>query len=117
MKGNKQLKKQMKDLGPTSKVYSLEEVEQMTASSFLDGQRKGMFKCHDAFSDTLVRLRQSLEDVWAIEYSGVITAEKKARVAELTFAIDTLVTLDDMFQGEYDTKLDKLNRELGEDYV
>lgn len=109
--------KHKKDFDPTSKVYSLVEVEQMTASRFEEGQRQGMYKCHDAFSDTLARLRQSLEDVWAIEYTGVITSDKKARVAELTFAINTLATLDDMFQGEYDTKLDKLNKDVGEDYV
>ena len=109
--------KNKKDLGPTDKIYSLEEVEQITALTLLDGKRRGMYKCHDAFSNSVARLRQSLEDVWAIEYSGVITAEKKARVAELIFAIDTLATLDDMFQGEYDEKLDKLNSEIehGED--
>lgn len=107
----------MRDLGHNETVYSSEEVDDMTLARFRAGQREGMYKCHDAFSDTLVRLRQSLEDVWAIEYSGVITPEKKARVAELTFAINTLTTLDDMFQGEYDTKLDKLSSQVGIDDV
>ena len=102
--------KNKKDLGPTDKIYSLEDVDQMTLTQYVEGQRKGMYQCHDAISDTIERLRQSLEDVWAIEYSGVITSDKKTRVEEITFAINTLITLEDMFQGEYDTKLDKLKK-------
>ena len=102
--------KHKKDLGPTDKIYNLEDVDQITLTQYFEGQRKGMYQCHEAFSDTIERLRQSLEDVWAIEYSGVITSDKKARVEEITFAINTLTTLEDMFQGEYDTKLDKLNK-------
>jgi hypothetical protein len=109
--------KNKKDLGPTDKIYSLEDVDQMTMAQFQDGQRKGMYQCHDITNDSIERLRRSLEDVWAIEYSGVITPEKKARVEEITFAINTLTTLDDMFQGKYDTELDLLNKESGEDYV
>jgi hypothetical protein len=109
--------KNKKDLGPTDKIYSLDEVDKMTLAQYQAGKLDGMYKCHDAASDSIHKLRRSLEDVWAIEYSGVITPEKKARVAELTFAINTLTTLDDMFQSEYDTRLDKLNRETehGED--
>jgi hypothetical protein len=109
--------KKDKNQVPTEKMFTLDDVDQMTMAQFQDGQRKGMYQCHDAVSDSIERLRRSLEDVWAIEYSGVITSDKKARAAELTFAINTLTTLDDMFQGEYDTRLDKLNRETkqGED--
>jgi hypothetical protein len=102
---------------PTEKMFTLKDVDQMTSTQFIAGQRKGMYQCHDIVNDSIERLRRSLEDVWAIEYSGVITPEKKARVEEITFAINTLTTLDDMFQGEYDTRLDKLNEDIGEDYV
>ena len=102
--------KKDKNQVPTEKMFTLEDVDQMTLTQYLEGQRKGMYQCHEAFSDTIERLRQSLEDVWAIEYLGVITSDKKARVEEITFAINTLTTLEDMFQGEYDTKLDKLNK-------
>lgn len=117
MKERKLLKKQMKDVGPTDKVYSLFDLEQMTEARWREERRRGMYECHDVFSDTLARLRQSLEDVWAIEYTGPVTPVAEARVSKLTFAINTLITLDDMFQGEYDTKLDKMNKEMEEDYV
>ena len=109
--------KNKKDLGPTDKIYSLEEVDEMTLAQFQAGKLEGMYTCHEAVSDSIARLRQSLEDVWAIEYTEVITSDKNARIAELTFAINTLTTLHDMFQGEYDTRLNKLNKELWEDYV
>lgn len=109
--------KHSKDLGPADTVYSIDDVDQMALAQFQNGQRSGMYKCHDIVSDSIERLRRSLEDVWAIEYSGVITPEKKARAAELTFAIDTLTIFDDMFQAEYDTGLSKLDKEAGKDYV
>ena len=102
---------------PTEKMFTLEDVDQMTATQFTEGHRRGMYECHEAVSDSIARLRQSLEDVWAIEYTEVITSDKNARIAELTFAINTLTTLHDMFQGEYDTRLNKLNKESWEDYV
>lgn len=109
-------KKAKKDLGPieqnTNKIYNLEEFDEMTAEQFYAGKREGMYRCHDVFSDSIERLRRSLEDVWAIEYTGIITSDKKARVAELTFAIDTLTTFHDMFQGEYDETLSKLEQEV-----
>lgn len=98
-------------------TYTLDEVDEMTLKQFREGRLNGMYKCHDVFSDSLVRLRQSLEDVWAIEHTGPITPEKQARVETLAFAINTLITLDDMFQGEYDEKLGKLNKEFADDEV
>lgn len=100
---------------PTEKLFTLDDVDEMTLRQFQEGQLRGMYKCHDAFSDSLVRLRQSLEDVWAIEYTGPITAAKQARVDTLAFAINTLSTLEDMFQDEYDAKLDKMKYELREE--
>lgn len=100
---------------PAEKLYTLDEVDELTLKQFQEGQLQGMYKCHDAFSDSLVRLRQSLEDVWAIEYTGSITTAKQARVDTLAFAINTLSTLEDMFQDEYDAKLDKMKYELREE--
>jgi hypothetical protein len=100
-----------KDPTPTDKVYSLEEVEEMTLTQFREGQRNGMYQCHDTVNNTIRRLRQSLEDVWAIEFSGAITDTKRAQVDKMLFALDTLTTLDDMFQGAYDDKLFAINAE------
>ena len=100
-----------KDPKPSDKIYSLEEVEETTLTKFQEGQRQGMYKSHKVFSDTLVRLRQSLEDVWAIEFSGVITDTKRAQVDKMLFAVDTLTALDDMFQEAYDDKLSAITAE------
>ena len=108
--------KNKKDPGPTEKKLDWKHLYETVSKQ--DARNRGMAEAHDAYSNSISRLRHSLEDVWAIEYSGVITPEKKARIAELTFAIDTLTTLDEIFQGEYDEKLDKLDSEIehGEDY-
>jgi hypothetical protein len=116
-KDNQTMGKHNKNSVPTEKMFTLEDVDQMTITQFIEGQRRGMYQCHGVFSDSIARLRQSLDDVWAIEYTGVITSDKEARASELTFAINTLTTLHDMFQGEYDTRIDKLNKESWEDYV
>jgi hypothetical protein len=106
------VKKNKKDLGPTDKIYSLDEMDEATLERFQSGTLQGMYECHEVVTSEIARLRCSLEDVWSIEYSGAITPDKQARVDKLTFAVDTLVTLQDMVQGAYDTKLDALKREV-----
>lgn len=101
--------------GPTDKIFSLDEMDEATLAQFNNGRLQGMYKCHEVFSDSVARLKQSLEDIWAIEYNGIVTPEKQAHVDKLTFAINTLITLDDMFQDEYDTQLSKLKRDTEED--
>jgi hypothetical protein len=110
-KENKMGKKDPKPSDKIRHLYSLKEVEEMTLTKFQEGQRQGMYKSYKVFSDTLVRLRQSLEDVWAIEFSGVITDTKRAQVDKMLFAVDTLTTLDDMFQEAYDDKLSAITAE------
>jgi hypothetical protein len=90
------------------KIYSLDEMDEVTLERFQSGTLQGMYTCHKVISDTLERLKLSLEDVWAIEYSGVITPAKEAYANKLSFAIDALTTLEDSFQGAYDTKLSEL---------
>jgi len=106
------VKKNKKDLGPTDKIYNLEEVDEMTVAQFQDGQRSGMYRCHAVISNEISRLRQSLDDVWSITYHDVITPEKKELADKIVFAQDTLAVLEDMFQGSYFENLDNLNKEI-----
>jgi hypothetical protein len=69
---------------------------------------EGMFICHKVTSKEISRLRQSLNDVWSIHYHDLITPEKKEMADKITFALDTLAVLEDMFQDSYFEKLDKL---------
>lgn len=109
--------KNKKDLGPTSKVYSLEELGEHTLAQFQAGKLEGMYECHEVVSKEISRLRQSLNDVWAITYHDLITPDKKELADKIVFAQDTLAVLDDMFQDSYFEKLDGLKSEIeyGED--
>lgn len=109
--------KHKKDLGPTDKVYSLEEVDETTLAQFRAGKLEGMYECHNVVSKEISQLRQSLNDVWAITYQDLITPEKKELADKIVFAQDTLAVLDDMFQDSYFEKLDGLKSviEHGED--
>lgn len=110
-------KKAKKDLGPTDKIYSLEDLDETTLAQFQAGKLEGMYECHDVISKEISRLRQSLNDVWAITYNDLITPEKKELANKIVFAQDTLAVLDDMFQDSYFEKLDSLksDAEHGED--
>ena len=100
MSGDELLQK-MKDRGFFRGTPSDEEIE-------MEGKNEGMYACHDVTVSAIKRLRRSLEDVWSIEYSGVITPQKQVQADKILFAIDTLATLDDIFADEYDTKLAEL---------
>jgi hypothetical protein len=111
------MKKNKKDLGPTDKIYSLDEVDEMTLAQFQAGKLEGMYTCHEVISKEISRLRQSLDDVWSITYHDLITPEKKELAGKIVFAQDTLAVLDDMFQDSYFESLDSLKSETehGED--
>jgi hypothetical protein len=99
------------------KIFTLGEFDKATLARFQDGVLQGMFECHDVTSTAILRLRQSLDDVWAIEYGGVVTPDKKVYLEKLTFAIETLAALEEMFQGSYDTKFELLMKNAEpEDY-
>jgi hypothetical protein len=100
---------------PTDKIYSLEDMDEATLKQFNQGVLVGTYKCHTVMDKAVRRLRQSLEDVWAIEYNGVITPEKKERADKLAFATETLIVLTDMFQDDYFEHLDKLKARLSPD--
>ena len=86
-------------------TMSMDEFDEATLKQFYSGRLNGRYKCHDVFTDTFARLKQSLEDVWSIEILGLMNDEKKIRTEKLTFAIATLSTLEDMFFDEYDSRL------------
>lgn len=103
--------KKEKQPNPDDITMSLDEFDAATLKQFYSGRLNGMYKCHDVFTDTLARLKQSLEDVWAIEQTGIIYEKDKIRLEKMEFAVNTLVTLEDMFFGEYDSRLEVMKGE------
>jgi hypothetical protein len=93
-----------------------EHEEEFDNSSFDVGVLHGMYECHNITSDAISRLRKSLEDVWTIEWNGTVTPEKKAYMEKLNFALDTLTAFADIFQDDYDVKLDKLKAKAEPEY-
>lgn len=116
MEDKKYHNKKNKAANPTDKVYSLEELDEATLARFNNGVRSGMSRCFMTVYDEVVRLRRSLEDVWAIEYNGVITPEKKAQSEKMSFAVNTLVSLQDMLQDAYDTEIEKIRNGVPSEY-
>lgn len=68
---------------------------------------EGMAEAHTVVSDALESVSKSLGDVWSIYSQGILTAEKKAQVQELEFAMNTLTHLEQVFQDKYFSVLDK----------
>jgi len=99
---------------PSDTLFSLDEMDEATLEQFQSGTLNGMSECHGVVDEEIRRLRRSLEDVWSIYNSGVITPDNKAIVDKIVFAVDTLTTLADMFQGAYFEKLDELKQDAGE---
>jgi hypothetical protein len=99
---------------PSDTLFSLDEMDEATLEQFQSGTLNGMYECHGVVDEEIRRLRRSLEDVWSIYNSGVITPDNKAIVDKIVFAVDTLTTLADMFQGAYFEKLDELKQDAGE---
>jgi hypothetical protein len=80
--------------------------------SFQEGRLEGMYKCFDITSDTIDTLRRSLENVWLIEQEDSSYPPKQNdQVAKLLFAINTLEVLVEIFQNNYNAKLDGMKIE------
>jgi len=96
---------------PSDTLFSLDEMNEATLEQFQSGTLNGMAECHGVVDEEIRRLRRSLEDVWSIYNTGVITPDNKAIVDKIVFAVDTLTTLADMFQDAYFGKLDEFKKE------
>jgi len=105
--------KNKKDLGPTDKIYSLEDVDEMTATQFHAGVVKGMKIVDQAYSEEVGRLKNSFEDVWAVFYSGRITPEKQRIADQMAVVSEALATLVDTLADSYDTEMQKYRESQG----
>jgi hypothetical protein len=88
-------------------MYSIDEVDEVSLEQFKEGTLNGMYQCHEVFEEEFFRFRRSLEDVWTVYASEVITPEKKERMDQMQFAIDSLGVFEEFFQQSYMEKLDR----------
>jgi hypothetical protein len=83
---------------------------------YLEGKMDGMAQVYEIFDDALSKLRNSIDNVWMIydqdDFIRPAITEQKDR---LQFSLNTLFVLREMFDGEYDSKIDEI-KVLREDY-
>jgi hypothetical protein len=83
---------------------------------YLEGKMDGMAQVYEIFDDALGKLKNSIENVWMIydqdDFIRPAITEQKDR---LHFSLNTLFVLREMFDGEYDSKIDEI-KVLREDY-
>lgn len=84
-------------------TYTGKDVDQASADGFLEG----MAETYDLVHDAIDSVANGLGEAWAIYNQGLITGERKTRVAELQLAIDTLTHLKDVIEARYFDALDE----------
>jgi predicted NBD/HSP70 family sugar kinase len=76
---------------------------------YLEGKMDGMAQAYEIFDDALRKLRNSIDNVWMIydqdDFIRPAITEQKDR---LHFSLNTLFVLREMFDGEYDSKIDEV---------
>ena len=78
----------------------------MSNDGFHEGQLDGYYECYDLATEVIRKLRNSLEEVWTIEMEHPNPKKEVNTTEKLTFAINTLVHLEEMFQDKYDIGLE-----------
>lgn len=84
--------------------------------SYTESKLNGMFEVYDVFDSILVKLKDSLDNVWMIHdkadwYADSSSEEDKEK---LVFAVNTLIVLRQAFQDRYDEVVDKAKAQLEE---
>jgi hypothetical protein len=105
--------KHNKNSVPTEKMFTLEDVDEMTMTQFHAGVVKGMQILDEAYSEEVKSLKSSFEDVWAVFYSGNITPEKQRIADQMAIVSESLATLVDVLADSYETEMQKYRESQG----
>lgn len=99
------------------KTHTVKEVDELTLSAERTGFMVGMIEAHRLFYNTLTDFKVTFENMWSIYNQGLITGERKAKVEQMQFVLDTLAVFEDVFQDKYDTVIDnhKTDKEFYDD--
>jgi|AntAceMinimDraft_11_1070367.scaffolds.fasta_scaffold238831_1 hypothetical protein len=77
---------------------------------YLEGKLGGMFECYDIAEKAMSKVIKSLEDVWSIhemDDNFKNRANNDAYMAKLEFANNSIRMLRQVFQDDYDSKIDE----------
>ena len=86
------------------------------ASSYKKGVLVGIITTYDLHYETSKRLKQSIDDVMDIHLaSDITTKDEQDIVQRLQYARDTLTAFQELFQSEYEEKLDEISEKALEE--
>jgi hypothetical protein len=84
---------------------------------YLEGKMEGMIQAYEIFDDAVHKLRNSIENVWMIyDQDDFVTPAITEQKDRLHFSLNTLFVLREMFDGEYDSKIDEVKATLERAY-
>jgi hypothetical protein len=76
---------------------------------YLEGKLEGMFSTYEAFDVVMVKLRNSIDNVWMIhDQDDFVSKSAQEHKDKLMFAHNALSVLGEMFNDEYDSRLNEV---------
>jgi aromatic ring-opening dioxygenase catalytic subunit (LigB family) len=77
--------------------------------TYLEGKLSGMFNAYEAFDVVMIKLKNSIDNVWMIHDQEDFTSKSAQEHKEkLMFAHGALSVLMEMFNDEYDSRLEEI---------
>jgi hypothetical protein len=76
---------------------------------YLEGKLSGMFNTYEAFDVVMSKLRSSIDNVWMIhDQEDLVKKSSEEHKDRLMFAQNALSVLREMFDDEYDSRLNEV---------
>jgi hypothetical protein len=76
---------------------------------YLEGKLEGMFSTYEAFDVVISKLRSSIDNVWMIhDQEDLVKKSSEEQKDRLMFAQNALWVLREMFDDEYDSRLNEV---------
>lgn len=77
--------------------------------NYIEGKLSGMFHAYDAFDVVMRKLKNSIDNVWMIhDHEDIVSKSAQEYKNKLMFAHNTLSVLAEMFNDEYDSRLNEI---------
>ena len=83
--------------------------------SYLEGKLSGMFNAYEAMANSMDKIRSSIDNVWMIhDQEDFISDSVQEQKDRLMFARNTLSVLEEVFNDEYDFRLNEIKSGMEE---
>lgn len=83
--------------------------------SYLEGKLSGMFSAYEALADSMDKIKNSIDNVWMIhDQEDFISASAQEQKDRLMFARNALSVLEEVFNDEYDSRLNEIKSGMEE---